>query len=978
RVRGNAGASGLVPRRVGAGAGRRRRGTLAAGARARTTGSARPAAPGTEARIIDGYAELSGRDDELAEVDRFLGGVTASRGGLLLLHGEPGCGRSALLDQAGRRARGLGATVVTARGAEAESPFAYAGLHQLLRPLLPALPALPPAQAEALSGALRLTAAPHEDRFLVSVAALSLMTEAASAGGGLVCLIDDAQWLDRPSLETVLFVARRLGTDRVGLLLAQRDPGPPWLADAVLPRLALPGLGEEAAGALLSRRSGVRADAAVTREVTAATGGNPLALSELGTLLTERQLLGQEALPRPLPLGAGALGALLGPVHELPEPVRLALLVTAAEETGDLTAVTAAVGQLGADPSSVDAAEASGLVTVTGARIAFRSPALRTAVHGAAHPARRRLVHRALAEVLRPRAGDGRRARHLAAAALGPDEAVAAELQEAGERAHLRGEYADCAVLLDRAAQLTADADRRVERLYEAARAAWQAGQAARTEDLVREALTLADRPGTRGRLLRLRGAVELRGGVLTDAYRTLVRAARLLATDAPDDAARSLIQAAEAASHIGDLARYAELGRAAERLACPSPVVDCTRLLLTGIGHVVAADTDRGTELITAGVAAAHTAGDPLLVAWAGVGTFYLGEAAPALELLARVADEARASGHAGVLSSNLEFTAQLEMFSGRMAGAEALNDEGLRLARESGQENLAAIHLSRRAFMCALRGDERRCREAAEAALTTALARRIGIAAATARHALASVALMHGAYGEALRLLDLVAVPEPGSGHPLVAFFSLPDRVEAAVRSGERQAAEEALESFERWQGRSAHGEAGALLARSRALLAPDDATAAALFAEALELHSGSVPIEKARTELYFGECLRRARRRRDARAPLRSAAATFGRVGAGPWAERARQELRAAGESPPAVGPDAARSGEGRFTPQELRIARLAAEGSTNKEIAARLFLSSRTVEYHLYKIFPRLGITSRRDLVRLFHEDPALFD
>ncbi|GES29917.1 AAA family ATPase [Streptomyces angustmyceticus] len=937
------------------------------------------AAPGTEARIIDRDTELFGRDDELAEIDRVLGGVTASRGGLLLLHGEPGCGRSALLEQAGRRARALGATVVTAHGAEAEFPLAYAGLHQVLRPLLPGVAGLPPAQAEALSGALRLTAAPHADRldrFLVSAAALSLLTGAATAGRGLVCLIDDAQWLDRPSVDALLFVARRLGPHGVGLLLARRDPGPPRLADPVLPRLALPGLDAEAAGALLSRRSGVRADAAVVREVTAATGGSPLLLSELGTNLTSRHLTGREALPRPLPLESGVLRAFLGPVRALPAAVRLALLVTAAEESGDLPAVAAALGRLGAEPSSVDAAEASGLVSVTGGRIAFRSPALRTAVYGATHPARRRLVHRALAEVLRPRAGDGRRARQLAAAALGPDEAVAAELQEAGELAHRRGEYAGCAALLDRAAQLTADADRRAERLHDAARAAWQAGQAARTEELVREALPLTDRPGTTGRLLRLRGAVELRGGVLTDACPTLVRAAGLLAADAPDDAARTLIQAAEAASHIGDLARYGELGRAAGRLPGRSPVVECTRLLLTGIGHVVAADTDRGTRLITAGVAAAHTAGDPLLVAWAGVGTFYLGEAAAALELLARVADEARASGHAGVLSSNLEFTAQLEMFSGRMTGAEALNDEGLRLARESGQENLAAIHLARRAFMCALRGDERRCREAAEAALATALARRIGIAAATARHALACVALMHGSYGEALRLLDLVAVPEPGSGHPLVAFFSLPDRIEAAVRAGERQAAEEALESFERWQGRATHGEARALLARSRALLASDDATAAGLFAEALELHSGSVPVEKARTELYFGESLRRARRRREARGHLRSAAATFARVGAGPWAERARQELRAAGESPQADGAGA-RSGEGRFTPQEVRIARLAAEGSTNKEIAARLFLSSRTVEYHLYKIFPRLGITSRRELVRLFHEDPDLF-
>ncbi|WP_431771287.1 AAA family ATPase [Streptomyces cucumeris] len=932
-------------------------------------------------RINHTYHGLYGRDTELAVIDRVLDGVTAGRGGLLLLRGEPGSGKSALLEHARRRATALGPAVLEVCGAAEESGCAYAGLHQLLRPLLTRLPWLPAEQAEALSSALRLTGPPPADPAPVSMAALTLLTAAAAEGGavgprGLVCLLDDVQWVDRPTLETLLFAARRLRSDGVALLLAQRDPGPEVLEDPALARLALPGLDEHAATDLLAAAAGTRPAAAVARELTARTGGNALSLAELGTLLTTRQIQGEETLPVPLPLGPRTRRAFLGPERSLPEPVRLALLMAAAEETGDLTTVAAALDRLGLDPSCLEEAEETGLITVIGRKIAFPSAALRTALHSGAGLARRRRCHLALAEVVRPHERDGRWAEHRAAAALGPDEEVAGELRRAAKYARSRAQYAAAADLLDRAARLTPDPVRRSERLLEAARAAWQAGQAARTEHLVRDALAIADQPVVIGRLLQLRGAVRARGGVLTDAFRALRAAAEALAAEFPDEAAHCLIQAAESASHAGDPARFRELSVAAAQLAGGTPVTDGTRLLLTGIDQVMEHDLERGTELITAGVEAAQRSGDPLLVAWAGVGSLYLGEAATGFALFEQVAERARATGHVGVLPSNLEFTAQLEMFSGRMANAEALTDEGLRLARESGQENLAAIHLARRAFMCALRGDEKQCREAADEALGTALRRRIGLAVATARHALASLALMRGSYPEALRLLEQVAVAEPGAGHPIVAFFSLPDRIEAAVRSGERQAAQEALDSLERWQARSVRSEARALLARSRALLAPDDATAISCFEEALTLHSGSVPIEKARTELYLGETLRRARRRRDARAHLRSAAATFDRIGADPWAERARQELRATGES--ARAGTAARGTGERLTPQEIRIARLAAEGSTNKEIAAQLFLSPRTVEYHLYKIFPRLGITSRTDLARLYFEDPLLFD
>ncbi|MFD7408643.1 LuxR C-terminal-related transcriptional regulator [Streptomyces sp. NPDC059866] len=897
--------------------------------------------------------------------------AAASRSGRLLLHGEPGAGRSTLLAHARDRAAALGMAVVHARGAPSESAYAFAGLHQLLHPLRDRLGALPDGQAAALTEVLRPGAGHGGADFLVSVAAQSLLTEAA-AERGLLCVVDDAHWLDRPTLDALSFVARRLCGEGIALLMAQRDPVPDQPADPALPRLRLDGLDEEAASGLLTDRSGIAPDPAVVAELVRRTAGNPLTLGDLGTNLSPEQLGGQEPLPSPLPLGEAVERAFLDRVRTLPAATRLGLLVASAEDLGDLPAVLTAATRLGLPATCLDPAEEARIVALDGRRVTFHHPVVRAAVHSRSPATARRRAHAALADVLRPQARDGRRAWHLAAAAVGPDESVAAELADAAQHARARGGHAEAFALLERAARLTPDVDVRARRLYETARAAWEAGRVRQTQELISEAELIVREPDVLGRLLRLRGTLHLRAGVITDAYRTLSRAADCLAASDPEAAARCLVQAAEAASHAGDLDRFHELGAAAARLSPGTPAVRCTHLLLTGMGSVVEGDVAGARALLTRGMEEAVALDDPRLLAWAGTGALYLGEIAQALALYGKVSDRARASDHVGAQPAHLDLVVVLEVIGGRTTQAADLAEQGLRLARETGQENLAAVHRARLALLHALRGNGTACREAAEAALSTALSRRIGLAVATARHALAVLALTRGAYEEALHVLNLLATPQAGTGHPMVTMLSLPDRIEAAVRAGDFDSARDAMRSLEAWQDGTATGEVRALLARSRALLAQDDEEAIARYEEALALHSGSVPLEKARTELYFGERLRRARKRVYARRWLRSAADTLERLQMAPWAERARRELRATGETTRRQGTSAA------LTPQEVRIARLVAQGHSNREIADQLFLSRRTVEYHLYKLFPKLGVASRADLTQLYYADPALFE
>ncbi|WP_268967004.1 helix-turn-helix domain-containing protein [[Actinomadura] parvosata] len=654
---------------------------------------------------------------------------------------------------------------------------------------------------------------------------------------------------------------------------------------------------------------------------------------------------------------------------------------------------------MGAGREALHELEAAGLARVEGASVRFRHPLVRSAVHEAATPADRREAHRALAD----QAEGDRRAWHLAAATLGQDESVAAALAETAARARDRGGYGDAATALARAAELTPAPAVRAARLKDAAVAAWLGGRPGQAESLLAEAREHAAGDAALGmELAQLRGRFELNSGSAAEAVRIL----------AAGDSLDMLADAAEAASYAGDTAAIVEIGRRAS-----SHPEGFLRDVLTGIGltlsggtfpaaprmqargdhtapreqahadHTAArqdalhqeahpdrsavperaqADgtTPHGHEaahaLLRRALARADELSEAAGLLWATAAASYLGEADLSAELAARAGRVARVSGMVGQLPVVLEFVATAERIAGRLAESQAVSEEGLELAREAGYRNTVAAHLANLAVLAALRGEEDECRRLAQEALAIALPHRVGLRAGVAAYALAMLDLGLGRFAAAHDRFVAIAAAGPGAGHPTVVWRSTPDRIEAAVGAGDLEAAGAALEAYERWSANAATPESRALLARCRAQVA--DGTEG--FEEALRLHGN--PYEAARTALLLGERLRRAHRPGEARPHLRAALETFQRAGARPWARRALGELRAAGES---AEPAAAAPALDVLTPQELRIAGLVADGLSSKEIAAQLFLSPRTVEYHLYKIYPKLGIGTRTELTRL---------
>ncbi|MFD1932930.1 MULTISPECIES: ATP-binding protein [Nonomuraea] len=856
---------------------------------------------------------LYGRAAEQAAITAVLAAADKGHGQALVVRGDAGIGKSALVEHAAGQAGPL--RVLRATGTESEAGLAFAALHQLLRPVTAELDALPEPQRDAVAGALGLAAARSDDRFLVAAGVLSLLIEAAEPGGLLV-VVDDFQWIDQASADALLFAARRLGSERIAMLLAvrgeARTPG--------LPELPLRGLDQDSAVTLLAER------AEPAREVVARlvelTGGNPLALHETVELLTPAQLAGTAPLPEPLPVGAGIFGE---QVRRLPEDTRHLLLVAALEGRGDLDVVLKAADT--AEPA-LRPAESAGLISVDSA-IRFRHPLVRSAVCAESSAMRRREVHRALAVQV---ADPDRRAWHRAAATVGQDEEVAAELGASAERAKARGGYADAATALVRAAELTPDRERRAVRLAAAATSAWLGGRPGQAESCLAEARSLADRP----EFAQLRGRFELNSGDAAEALRIL----------SSGDTLEMLADASEAASYVGDVEALVAIGRRAEAFP-PSFLRDA----VAGIGAMLGGERDKGALLLRGALGRTGELHDAAQFLWASAAASYLGEADVSVELVARAGRAARVSGMVGQLPVVLEFVATAERIEGRFAHSAAIAEEGLELAREAGYTNSVAAHLANLAAVAALQGREDDCARFANEALAIAIPHRVGLRASTARYALGLLDLGMGRHAAAHDRFTALAA----TGHPTAVWRSTPDRVEAAVRCGELDAARAAFAAYERWSADARTQEARALLARCRALTGDD-----AAFDEAMNLHPEG--FERARTALLYGERLRRLHRPGDARPHLRYAMETFERAGAGPWARRAGDELRAAGEA--RARPE--RDVLGALTPQELRIAKLVAAGASSKEVAAQLFLSPRTVEYHLYKIYPKLGVGSRTEL------------
>ncbi|TDD25803.1 helix-turn-helix transcriptional regulator [Actinomadura sp. KC06] len=898
---------------------------------------------------------LYGRNDEQARITTLLSEARDHRrSGALVLRGEAGIGKSALLAET---ARPLPAErVLRVTGVEAESGIAFAGLTQLLWPVRDRLDGLPPPQAAALRSALEPLdegsgAAPGRDPFTTGLAVLTLLADLAdlsSGDGPLVCLVDDAQWLDTATAEALLFAARRLAAEGVVILFAARDDA---FTGTGLPELRLERLDGDAAERLVASRE---LAPAVRARVVREAAGNPLALQELGATGTFRA-----DGPDPLPVADRVLGSFRDQIGRLPEATRLMLLIAAAEGRGHMPSQLRAARSLGVSLTDLEAAERARLVEITGRTIAFRHPLIRAASYHGAVVARRIAVHQALADT----ADDlDCRARHRASAALGPDEDVAADLRDAAERARGRMGYATAAVLYRQSADLTPDPDVRAARLSAAASLTLQAGRLDEAEDLAVQAEKLTRDPAEQARLARVHAAVEYERGDPRAAARMLVDHA---ADAAPGDHADMLRTGAVYGWTSGELPAVL---RAAELLPGDRTV--------QGLASLAGGDHARGVPLLAELVDETTRGGGPATGALPGprqsaenarghrvLGAqlaLVIGADEAALELAAAEVAHCRRHGLIGALPNVLQTLAQAQIAAGLHADAEATVAEAIALARDTGRPHregrLGAV-LSR---IAAIEGDEPRLREL--------------IAQAPPPHggladgALALLDLGLGRYDDALRRLDQIA--HGPRRHSTGSLLSAADQVEAAVRSGQPELARAAFGRFRAWADAGRQPWALAVALHCEALL--DDSEEP--YERAVRLHEQSTrPFERARTELLYGEWLRRARRRSDARVPLRSAMEIFERLRATPWLERARAELRATGEAGTSVptAPDLL----DRLTPQERQVVRLAASGTSSREIASQLFLSPRTVEYHLYKAYPKLGISSRKELSRLALE-PSL--
>jgi ATP/maltotriose-dependent transcriptional regulator MalT len=910
---------------------------------------------------------LYGRDPERSIIGGLLEGARESRSGVLVIRGEAGVGKSALLEDARERASDM--RVLACTGVEAESALPFAASHQLLRPVLRYLEKVPRPQADALRGALGLAAGRGVDRFLVSLAVLSLLAEAAEQRP-LLCLVDDAHWLDDASADALVFVARRLEAEGIVLLFAAREGEVREFDAPELAELRLAGLDADAAAALLDRHPGIALLPETRARLFEATGGHPLALLELPSTLSEGQLAGGEPLFAPLPVSARLERAFLARVRALPEETQTLLLVAATDDTGELSTVLRAAALLDVGAEALDAAEAAQLVTLSDGLLELRHPLVRSAIYQGATLSKRQAAHRALASVLEGDVEADRRAWHRAAASVGPDPAVVEELEKAAVRARRRSGFVAASLAYERAAALTPDESERVRLLTAAAENAWFGGRLERTRMLLERARPLASEPLQRADIDRYLGLVELTGGVPAEACRLLVRSAAAVASVDGERALQLLNLASVAAFYADDVAASVAIAELAREVAVEdTPFARALVELLVGLGARYAGDLPRAAaSLRSARSLEAELESDALdaprvALLFGGRAAMYLGDDEAARRSVQLAAAQMRAEGALGLLTPILPRLVHAEMWAGRWPAASASAREGLRLAREIGQFDLVAYQLVLLALIAAHRGQEDECRSLAAQAHELAAARRFTLVASLANWALALLELELGRTQEAfLRAREI-------STTPAVLSMAGLDWIEAAVRAGEVATAHERLAYYEPWAERAGAAWARAVALHGRALLADEDEESERLFQAALDMHAQAArPFDRARTELAFGEFLRRARRAREAREHLRAALDGFEALGAELWAERARVELRASGQTARRRVADT----RDQLTEQELQIAHFVAQGLSNREVAAQLFLSPRTIAAHLRNIFRKLGISSRTELARLHLE------
>ena len=920
---------------------------------------------------LGGAQRLRGRVSECATLRGLIATVKSGSSQVLVLRGEAGVGKTALLEFTAEMASGVRCLHVA--GVQSDMELAFAGLQQLCAPLLNHHDELPEPQREALNVAFGRGVGAAPDRFLVGLAVLSLMAAAAD-DRPLLCLIDDTQWLDQVSAQTLAFVARRLLAEPVGIVFAARDAGAQALAG--LPELMIGGLSDADARDLLDSVVLGRIDARVRDRIVAETRGIPLALLEVPRNVSAAELSG----------GFGNLGvrrsagqieeSYVHRVQSLPADTRKLLLVAAAEPVGDAALFLRVAARLGIAVDALGPAEAGGLIEF-GPRMRFHHPLVRSAAYRAADMADRRAIHRALADATDPQSDPDRRAWHAANAATGPDDAVAAELEASAGRAQKRGGIAATATFLERATALTSDPARRVARAIAAAQASRDAADPAAAHELLAVAELGPLSHLQNAQVARLRAQMEFarsRGGELGSpplaepASQLLEAAMRLENLD--DDLAReAYLEALTAAMYAGRLGEPGALPNVAEAArAAVGRVPNLQRpidLLLSGLANLITSGTSEAAVPLRAALEqichAPPSDGQPLRLASLGLAVVQeiaageLWDDAIWHQLASNMVRRARDSGALAVLPSALVFLAGTHIFAGEFATAATLLEEATSIAAAT--DHLAPMRYHSLS-LATLRGIPADVLPNLEAAAARGTARGEGRALGMNGWATAVLNNGLGRYEEAFAAAREACEYDDLGLHG----WRLSELIEAAVRCGELETADVAARRLEERAGASGTDFGLGFSASARALIA-DDEHADVLFAEGIErLERTRMVIHLARAHLRYGEWLRRVNRRVDARRHLGKAHEMFTRMGAQAFAERARRELVATGEK---IAKQPSGSGD-ELTAQETQIARLAGDGFTNQEIGAQLFISTHTVEWHLRKVFVKLGITSRRQL------------
>ncbi|HEX3826048.1 MAG TPA: AAA family ATPase [Sporichthyaceae bacterium] len=901
---------------------------------------------------------LLGRQPECEVLDRLLAAARAGHGGAIVVHGEPGIGKTALLEYAISAATDF--RVLRATGIEAEVELPFAGLHQMCSPDPSALDALPEPQRIALQVATGRIAGPVPDRLLIGLAALNMTCQPAG-GRPLLCIVDDTQWLDRDSAQAFAFVARRLANEPIAFVFGTRV-----VADAVrgLPELLVEGLAERPAMTLLCSMLPNRVDEPVLERFVAETRGNPLALLELPRGLTPAQLAGGFALPVTVPLTGRIEAGFRRRLIKLPAASRRLMLIAAAEPTGNPVLLWRAAESMGIDESAATAIEKEGLLDLD-AQIVFRHPLVRSAVYGAASAQERRAAHRALADATDAALDPDRRAWHLAQATLRPDDAVADDLERSAGRAQARGGFAAAAAFMQRSVELTVDRSRRASRALAAAEAKRQAGA-------LEEALSLAnlaqqepldDFQRVQVEMLRARVAFALdRGGA---APSLLLDAARRLEAHDPALARETYLDALAATLFAGGFATVCSPGDVAKvALAAPRPVTGArpVDLLLEGLARLLAEGPAVGTAPLRRALEAFR--GDAVDIRESLRWTWLAGRAAAFIwdydnwdALTARQIKLARDAGALAVLPLTLSSRAGVHLVAGEVAAAASLVEqvEAVADATDIRTAPYAAV------LVAALRGHRAEALELIGTNLADCAARGEYMGVTGMRWA---TAVLHNGIGRYADAFDAAATALEDPFGLWFAPWAPVEYIEAAARTGRTAAAALVLERLTARTAASGTVWASAVEDRCRALVSEGPA-AEALYRAAIDrLTPTTLRLDLARTRLLYGEWLRRERRNLEARDQLCVAHQMFSEFGTHGFAERARVELRAVGgrTRKPTVGV------ANDLTPQEEQISRLVAQGMTNLEIAGQLFLSPSTVEYHLHKVFRKLGVKTRTQLAR----------